>query len=281
MTQTWRLLRTPKARGAWNMALDEALLESVASGRSGPILRLYGWQPATVTLGYAQRGSDVVNLAACRALGLDVVRRCTGGRAVLHDEEVTYAVIAPERGGGFPGGILANYGVIAGILGTALRSLELDVTEQAQRSSGKGEEGFERSACFTAPASFEQVCAGRKVTGSAQKRLGGAFLQHGSIPLDLDPVRLFTALDTRGELSPTAGGERLAASVGWVNRWLAQPASIPRLEAALIAAFAAGLPVDPIEDRPRREELRRAAELLTSRYDTPAWTLRGLEGPEP
>lgn len=274
--QSWRLLRSGPAPAAWNMALDEALLEAVAAGRSGPVLRLYRWQPAAVTLGYAQRGAEVVNLDACRKLGLDVVRRCTGGRAVLHEHEVTYAVIAPERGGPFPGGILANYGVIARVLGNTLRALGLPVSEQPQRSAAKGASACERSACFTAPASFEQVCHGCKVSGSAQKRLGGAFLQHGSLPVDLDPARLFLALDTRGELSPAEGGARLAASVGWINRWRAEPATVAAVEAQLLAGFAADLAISLQEESPRADELARADTLLRTRYATPAWTRAGL-----
>lgn len=279
MSMHWRLLRTPPSRGAWNMALDEALLEAVAAGRSAPLLRLYRWQPATVTLGYAQRGADVVNLAACRELGLDVVRRCTGGRAVLHEHEATYAVIAPERGGPFPGGILANYGVIAGVLGDALRAIGLTVSEQAARSPAKSTDAVEQSACFTAPASFEQVCHGCKVTGSAQKRFDGAFLQHGSIPVDLDPARLFRALDTRGTQPAAEGGRRLAASVGWVNRWLEPAVTIEAVEEALLGAFAARLGLTLVEDQPSGEELARCAELLANRYDLPCWNLQGLEPP--
>src|SRR5512137_1406754 len=92
--QVWRLIRSGALPGAMNMALDDALLHAVADGASPPILRLYRWRPATLTVGYAQSLDAGVDLEACRAAGVEVIRRPTGGRAVLHDREVTYAVIA-------------------------------------------------------------------------------------------------------------------------------------------------------------------------------------------
>ena len=126
MAQTiWRRIVSGPLGGAANMALDEALFRSVQAGISPPVLRLYRWQPATVTLGYAQRGEAQVNWAACRSLGIDVVRRLTGGRAVLHDREVTYAVIASDRQELFGGRVLDNYRVSAHLLQHCLEQLGL------------------------------------------------------------------------------------------------------------------------------------------------------------
>ena len=94
----WRLIRSGYLPGAMNMALDDALLRAVADGSSPPVLRFYRWQPATLTLGYAQSAVEGVDINVCAAAGIDVVRRPTGGRAVFHDREVTYAVIAPVGG---------------------------------------------------------------------------------------------------------------------------------------------------------------------------------------
>ncbi|RME32846.1 MAG: lipoate--protein ligase family protein, partial [Deltaproteobacteria bacterium] len=193
---TWRLIRTGFCSGAWNMALDQALLEAVAEGASGPILRLYRWRPATVTLGYAQRGQGVVNLEACQRRGFDVVRRCTGGRAVLHDREVTYAVIAPTGDGLFPHSVLASYRLIAEALADVYRGLGLEVILADQRHPGVHDDAAGRSACFTAPGQYELLYRGCKLAGCAQKRIPGAFLQHGSLPVDLDLEALYDALDT-------------------------------------------------------------------------------------
>src|SRR5690349_2496197 len=90
----WRLLNDPPASGAWNMAVDEALLEGVASGRSPATLRFYSWRPACLSLGYFQP-FGIVDVSGCRARGVDVVRRPTGGRAILHDRELTYSLTLP------------------------------------------------------------------------------------------------------------------------------------------------------------------------------------------
>lgn len=276
--ETWRLIRSGFMNGPENMALDEALLDSVAAGDSGPVLRLYRWRPATVTLGYGQRGRGSVNLAACRDLGYDVVRRCTGGRAVLHDREVTYAVISPESSEHFPGGILENYKVIAEVLRQTVASLGLPATLSAGRSRGLGGEGAQQSACFTAPATHELVFRGCKVTGSAQKRRGSAFLQHGSIPVDLDLESLCRALDRGGRLSVAEGASLLGQSVGWLNRWLPEPVTVEAVEQRLLETFAVSLGVRLVTGEPSGGESRRAAALLAEKYGNRHWNLAGVEG---
>ena len=270
----WRLIRSGASTGAWNMALDEALLESVAAGHSLPVLRLYGWQPAAVSLGYSQRLEAAVDLEACRSLGCDVVRRITGGRAVLHDREVTYSVISPERSALFPGGILENYQVIARVLQQTLDSFGLETSLASGRSHRCGDSAAQQSACFTAPATWELLYAGCKMTGSAQKRQGDSFLQHGSIPLDLDLDRLFQALDTERRISPRAGGNLLARSVGCLNRWLSQPVTVVEVEERLLSCFSRSWQVCLVEDRPTAAEQSRAAQLAAEKYDNPAWTLK-------
>jgi len=276
MTTSWRLIRSGFLGGAENMAVDEALLEAVARGLSGPVLRIYRWSPSTVTLGYSQRGSDVVNLEACRDLGLDVVRRCTGGRAVLHEHEVTYAVISPDRSGIFPGGILGNYKVIAGVLRRTLETFGVETEMAKARSHGSGGEGAQQSACFTAPSSHELLYRGCKMTGSAQKRHGSAFLQHGSIPVDLDLERLFTALDTRRDIAAAAGGRLLGRSIGWLNRWLERPLTVSEVEDRLVAACSECWGIRFIESELSAEEKERAGVLQEGKYADAAWNLQGV-----
>jgi lipoate-protein ligase A len=271
--QKWRLIRSSPQSGVRNMALDEALLESVAAGRSLPVLRLYGWSPPTVTLGYFQRVESAVNLEACRSLGFDVVRRITGGRAVLHDREVTYAVISPEYSPLFPGGILENYRVIARVLQQTFESFGLAAFLAPGRSRGNNSSGAQQSACFTAPATYELLHAGCKVTGSAQKRHGTTFLQHGSIPVELDPQCLFQALDTERQIAPQAGGLLLAQSVGWLNRWLPRPVTIAEVEERLLVSVARDWNVCLVEDEPAAAEQKRAEQLAAEKYGNAIWTL--------
>src|SRR5437763_6604272 len=104
----WRIVFDPAANGAWNMAVDEVLLDGVAAGSAPPTLRFYAWSPACLSLGYFQPFS-VVNVEGCRGLGIDIVRRPTGGRAILHDRELTYSVALPASVLGHDAGILHSY----------------------------------------------------------------------------------------------------------------------------------------------------------------------------
>ena len=122
-----------------NMAIDEVLLESVATGASAPVLRLYRWQPATLTLGYAQSIHKDIDRDLCLSHGIDVVRRSTGGRAVLHDREMTYAVMAPFSSGVFGATVLDCYRVIAEVLQETLVRLGLSPELVAgERRGGPG-----------------------------------------------------------------------------------------------------------------------------------------------
>lgn len=248
------------------MALDDALLQAVADGSSLPILRLYRWQPATLTLGYAQSAVDGVDLHACHAAGIDVVRRPTGGRAVFHDQEVTYAVIAPI-GGLFGGTVAGSYQVIAGVLRNTLCTFGLP----AELVPGKQRGQVGRAVCFTAPAQHELLIDGCKVAGCAQKRRGNAFLQHGSIPLELD-------LDLLQQLMPAAPDEDPRdrfRNIGWLNRFASRPLSIDEVETALIDSFAAALGIRLESDMPTTVESQAAARLHAEWYGNREWTLAG------
>ncbi len=257
------------------MAIDEALLESVAAGDSPPLLRLYRWSPPAVSLGYAQRGAGQVNLPACRRLGFDVVRRMTGGRAVLHHKEVTYAVAAPDTDDIFPGGILENYRVIAGPLLAAYGALGVPGTLVPGKLRTRTD-AVADSVCFTAPSSYEIVCQGKKLTGGAQKRQGGAFLQHGSLPVDLDLDVLWQVLTTGGEERQDAGRQYLQQAVGWINRWLSRPVTIPQVEDLLVRCFAEQLAVSFLPDSLRPAERARAGELVAHKYGRADWNLKGM-----
>ncbi len=269
LTETWRLIRTPPLPGGINMAVDEALFESVAAGRSLPVLRLYRWSPPALTLGYAQSGEGEVDYDACREMGIDVVRRSTGGRAVLHENEATYCIVSPERSNIFPGGILENYRVIAGVLRQMLNSFGLEaVLASGRRRGGEGESGV----CFVSPSVHELVHNGCKMTGSAQRRGAGVFLQHGSIPVDLDLDRLCRALGRRpGSLEKRK--EALASKVGWLNRFLYSPAAVDQVEDRLIETFAQHLGIALETSELSEEEWERAKKLrgnFESVYDPPA-----------
>jgi lipoyl(octanoyl) transferase len=265
----WRLIRSGPLGGGMNMALDQALFEGVSQGRSGPVLRIYRWRRPTVSLGYFQDGRRTLDLAACAAGGVDIVRRITGGRTVLHHQEITYAVIAPQGLPPFSGGILEDYRVIASILQETIASFGIPALLQPRPSRKAAAHAHQ--ACFFAPSSYELVCSGVKMAGSAQKRDGQAFLQHGSIPIEMD-------LDLLGRIFSTTpqSGEELIRHVGWLNRWLDEPVDLDCLEARLVEAFARRWSFIPAAEEPTAGEWRRATELVATRYGNKEWTLPRL-----
>lgn len=174
MSGTWRLLETGDGPGDWNMAVDEAMLEAHRLGLVPPTLRLYRWARPTLSLGYAQR-LEGLDVAALRAAGVELVRRPTGGRAVLHAGDQTYAVVTS----GLPAGVSASYRVIAAALvdGLTRCGLAPAIVPGATRPGRS-------AACFASSTRADLVVDGRKVVGSAQLRRDGAVLQHGTIYLE-------------------------------------------------------------------------------------------------
>lgn len=179
MGDVWDILVSGPGPGAYQMAFDEAMMDDVlASGR--PLLRLYRFVPRALSLGRGQ-GMGEAYLPGVREIGADLVRRPSGGRAVLHDDEVTYAVAAPSHL--FAPGVEASYGQIAGALIRAGLNLGREVS-----ISDPGTSGGELAAnCFIHPSVHEIALGGRKVIGSAQVRHRGVLLQHGAIPIRLHP----------------------------------------------------------------------------------------------
>lgn len=189
----WRLLPDAGGDAAWNMALDETLLESHRQGLTPPTLRFYSWTPPALSLGYAQPLADV-NLEACREAGIAVVRRSTGGRAVLHRGEFTYAVIASE---GFPASVSGTYRMITEVLAEAIARLGVPADIAPGKLSRAGS-----ASCFQSATQADLVALGRKLVGSAQTRREGAFLQHGSLMLTQRPDEIQAFLNR-----PAPGGD--------------------------------------------------------------------------
>ena len=167
------------------MARDVAILEAVSEGASPPTLRLYGWNPPCLTLGRHQR-TDAADLDFCRAEGIDVVRRPTGGRALLHHLELTYAVIAPLGVVPLPRALQEAYSRICGALVCAMRILGVGAVLTGGEVNLQLPGPRTAIPCFEAPAGGEVVVAGRKLIGSAMRAHSGTILQHGAILLDWD-----------------------------------------------------------------------------------------------
>jgi len=268
---TWRLLLTPPARGAWNMAVDEALLEAVGRGDSLSTLRLYQWQPPCLSLGYAQPFSDV-DIPRLKKRGWELVRRLTGGRAILHTDELTYAVIAPAHEPRLAGALLESYNRLAGALLVALRLLGLPVEMQERSAASRA--GNINPVCFEVPSSYEITIGGKKLVGSAQARRKEGILQHGSLPLNGDLARITQALVFPDEASRTRAAERLLARAATVESVLGRPVSWEDAARAFITAFGDTLELDLQPLDLTRAEKERSGELVKSKYTHPQWTER-------
>lgn len=186
MSPRWRLLQHGSADGAFNMGVDEALLASAIAGIA--TLRLYEWEGHWLSLGYAQ-ALDPRRIEICREAGVGIVRRITGGRAVLHGSDLTYCLAAPETA--LPEGLRGSYRLVADALIEALQSLGVAAGRSAARSGTVGPGELD---CFAMPAEDEICVRGRKLAGSAQRRSRGGVLQHGSIRLAPDPPEVTRAV---------------------------------------------------------------------------------------
>src|SRR5688572_11035957 len=205
----WRLLDTPPAAGAWNMAVDEALAESVRAG-APPVLRFYRWQPACLSLGRHQPSAGY-DRDAIQRHGLDVVRRPTGGRAVLHDRELTYSLAAPD---GLLGSPRQAYAAVNRALVAGLRRLGVAAAVQP---AGARAPVPSLAPCFEQPVEGEVTAAGSKLVGSAQRCVGGVVLQHGSLPLHDDQSRVAELL--REPPYETVPPATLAGLLGAAPSW--------------------------------------------------------------
>ena len=232
---TWRYLDTGPAPGAVNMAMDEKLLAEAVKGCAVPILRFYTWDPPAVSLGRFQEVARSVNLAACRKHGIDIVRRITGGRAVLHRHELTYSVIAPVDNHLFPNDVLGTYKVLAsGLLAGFVRlGVPAEMVSPSGERAGMVNRDRSEPACFSSPSWYEILVHGRKIVGSAQRRLAGAFLQHGSILIDYDPL-------LEAEVIPGGG---MQAAVTCIRHELGREAGVAEVKSAFLSGFSEALGV--------------------------------------
>jgi len=233
--RAWRLLRTGAGAPDFNMALDEALLR----GGGAPALRLYAWDPSALSLGWFQP-PQAFDLQAARAAGVVLVRRPTGGGAIHHAHELTFSLTGEPGRDGYPAGDVEAVRWVHGVLARALAALGVEAHEHGgTRLSTRPRDA---TLCFHDHTALDLVDAlGRKLAGSARRRLGARVLHHGSLPLEVPA------------LSPLSGSASLAAGrpVGW-----------DELADAVAAAFAAVLPAPLLAAQPEPEELAEAARLV-------------------
>jgi len=274
MQQPWRFVDTGARDAASNMALDEALLVMHEAGATLPTLRVYGWCQPTLSLGYAQNVQQEVDLIACHTQGVAVVRRPTGGRAVLHDQEVTYSVVMPLTLVDGPHTITEHYRRIGMALATALQALGLPVQLARPQVRATPTHALASPACFAALSRYELSVAGKKMVGSAQKRAQRALLQHGSIPLWMDRQRLFQCLRVPPE-HRTALVQAAYSTMGAVHEVAETPVSLTALQAALRQGFGTTFGVELVDLPISPAEWRLTQHLRATKYATDAWNFDG------
>ncbi len=242
----WRLIGLETHDAYFNMALDEAISEGVRAGSSLPTIRFYNWEPGSVSIGYFQCMRDEVNLEVCRELGIDRIRRWTGGGAVYHDSEgeITYSVIAPA--GIFPKNIIESYRLICGWLVSGLVSLGIEAEFMPVN---------------------DILVKNKKISGSAQTRRGGILLQHGTLLYGLDLKTMFSVLNvSRQKIT-----DKMIKSAEERVTCVQMHCDAGKMEVyeALVNAFTEGKSYE--FGLWSRDELARARELAEQKYRSDEW----------
>jgi len=264
----WRLILSAPADGVANMAIDEAILLTVAAGMAPPTLRFFAWQPPCLSLGFSQPQAEV-DFERLRALGWGLVRRPTGGRAILHTDELTYSVIAPMKEPRVAGNVVESYrhlsqGLVRGLdlLGLCARA---DKTYALPGRDAKG------AVCFEAPSNYEITIGDKKLLGSAQTRSRGVVLQHGTLPLCGDIGRICDVLRFETEAQRQAARARVAQRATTVEVERGRPATWLEAAQALAQGFSETLNLTLEEGPLTKAELTTASRLAAEKYANPAW----------
>lgn len=274
--EVWRFIDSGNCSPTFNMALDEALLEWHSEGKIPPTIRFYGWNPATLSIGYFQKVEKEINLEAVKKYELGFVRRPTGGRGVLHDKELTYSVIVSEDHPEMPKTVTEAYRVISEGILEGFRNLGLDAYFAIPRTDEEkqGLKSPRSAVCFDAPSWYELVVEGRKVAGSAQTRQKGVILQHGSILLDLDEDMLFDLFkypnDKVRERMQRAFKNKAVAT----NMLREKPVTIDEAKKAFKTGFERGLNIELEPYELTREELEYVDKIANEKYGSNEWNFK-------
>jgi lipoate-protein ligase A len=251
------------------MAVDEAILTGVIDGTSLPILRFYAWSPPCLSLGRSQALAEV-DLVACRASGVDVVRRPTGGRAILHTDELTYSVSLLQTDPRAKGGIVECYRRLSEGLLAGLHRLGVEARQAAGHEHGDGEP---TAVCFETPSHYEVTVAGRKLVGSAQSRARGGVLQHGTVPLSGDLGRVVDYL-AFSDAERQVQRRRLYRRAVTVEGATGMVHPFDKVAEALSKGFAEALNLTLVPGELSPHERALSAEIRERVYAAPDWTAR-------
>jgi lipoate-protein ligase A len=262
----WRFLNTGAQDGATNMAIDAAILMSFEEGASPPTLRVYSWAPPTVSIGYSQRPDRELDLERVARAGFGLVRRPTGGRAVLHHGELTYSVVGASGTPPLGGSITSAYRAIAEALLAGLARLGVEAALASVSATPRSRGGVS-PPCFASAGRFEIVVGARKLVGSAQRRSEGAVLQHGSLLFDGSHAEIADVLRAASEPERAALRASLAAGTTDLGSILNAAPEFGEVAAALRLGFESAWGKTLSEGRLSDRE-REVASALATEYST-------------
>lgn len=274
--EIWRFIDSGHCSPSFNMALDEALLDWHSEGKIPPTIRFYGWDPATLSIGYFQKVEKEINMENVKKHNLGFVRRPTGGRGVLHEHELTYSVIVSEDHPDMPKTVTEAYRVISEGILQGFRALGLEAYFAVPKTAEE-REGLKnpRSAvCFDAPSWYELVVEGRKVAGSAQTRQKGVILQHGSILLDLDEDKLFSLFNYPNDRVKERMQRAFKSKAVAMNEISAEPVTMEMAKDAFKKGFEDGLGIGLEPYELSLEETQYVEKLAKERYESDEWNYK-------
>ncbi len=274
--KTWHYLDTGASEAAFNMAVDEVLLGKMGAPGACPILRFYTWSRPAITIGYFQGVQDVFDLEAIEANGWSFVRRLTGGRAVFHNDELTYSVLLPHDAPQAAGDVLESYKSLSRGLMAGLRNLGVEAELVSPPRKGMGRRGSAaRSAnCFASSSWYEIQVGGRKLVGSAQRRMSQGILQQGSILVSTGQFdKFFQVLLRRGQgstgLSKGGEGARMTSLMDVTKR----PVDLAGAKRAILKGFAETYQIRFETVNLSDADEMAAGELVRDRYGRKDWNL--------
>ncbi len=249
------------------MAVDAAILSAIGRDEVPPTLRLYRWDPPCLSLGYSQPFSDL-DQDQLRSRGWDVVRRPSGGRAILHTNELTYAVIGPKTDPRLKGGLMESYRRLSKALLESLIILGLPV----QVHSGKNPDSIKNPVCFENPSDFEITVEGKKIIGSAQARKKEGILQHGTLPLKGDLTRIIQVLKYSNSDQRDQAAKVLLQKAETVKIVLGHEVSWDEAATAFQTGFQNTLNLNFNQSDLSSSEKEDAQLLAKTQYSDPRWT---------
>lgn len=278
----WRLIDSGLCDAAYNMALDEAIAISARNGKSPPVLRIYGWACPSVSLGSFQNIADI-DLKYCSENNITVVRRPTGGRGILHGDELTYSFCVQNKGE-FSGGLLETYRKLGSAFQSALEAAGLKVSMKTERESGRNL--TKSPLCFDSKSFGEISFNGKKLIGSAQKRWDDGFLQQGSIPYSVDYERINLIFKSVSEHQSDGGSDGVSEHKKRPDTLIHRYPDISlsglrnllfdfnheNFKECIKLSFERTFNITLVDSLPMHQEHETAFALMKEKYLNPLWT---------